>query len=207
MTDEDARAWVSATVPRETEQSLSRFASLVIEANAAQNLIARSTEDHIWSRHIADSLQLLRFLPQTGTICDLGSGPGFPGIPLAIATEARFVLVESRRRRIDFLLHCIAALGLGDRVDVFGGQAERLRHVPFAAITARAFAPLDRLFRTTDHLADRGTRWILPKGRGAAAELAAVRGSWQGNFRIERSLTDADASILIADDVRPGSKE
>jgi 16S rRNA (guanine527-N7)-methyltransferase len=73
-------------------------------------------------------------------------------------------------------------------------------------ISARAFAPLDRLLALAHRFAGRDTIWLLPKGRSAASELEAVRGSWQGMFRIEPSVTDPEAAIIVATGVQPKPK-
>jgi 16S rRNA (guanine527-N7)-methyltransferase len=73
-------------------------------------------------------------------------------------------------------------------------------------ISARAFAPLGRLFALAERFASPGTRWVLPKGRNAKSELEEVRASWQGDFRLEPSLTDPDAQIIVAEQVRRRGK-
>ena len=69
-------------------------------------------------------------------------------------------------------------------------------------ISARAFAPLDRLFEIGQRFAASTTRWVLPKGKNAKSELAAAESLWQGVFRLEPSLTDPDARIIVAEQVR-----
>ncbi len=76
----------------------------------------------------------------------------------------------------------------------------------YAVISARAFAPLERLFDWAERFATPETRWVLPKGRNAKSELEAVRSSWQGDFRVEPSLTDEDAGIIVAQGVRRRAK-
>lgn len=202
MTEEEARAW-TADVPHETVQRLERFAGLVVAENARQNLISAATVPNLWGRHIVDSLQLARLAPEGGRWLDLGSGAGFPGIVIAIG--GRYItLVESRTMRAAFLAQAVAELGLAAHVAIYGGRLERMPTEHFAVITARAFAPLDRLFGMAHRFSTAQTRWLLPKGRGAAAELAAARASWQGSFDIVPSVTDPESGIIVASDVRPG---
>ena len=193
-----------SSVSRETHEQLKQFAALVVEENQRQNLIARSTESEIWERHIEDALQLGRHAPGARSWIDIGSGPGLPGIVLAITTGLPTTLVEPRPLRVVFLRRAISRLAL-DKVDVFLGKAEAARG-PFDAITARAVAKASDLLRMTLHLSHSGTRWVLPKGRTASLELEALESTWQGSFRVEPSLTDPEAEIIIAERVRPRGK-
>ena len=205
MTEDDARAWMSANVPRETLARLEQLAGLILEEMPHQNLIAASTADHIWARHIVDSAQLVPLAPAGAKRwIDLGSGAGFPGIVAALMLPAlHMTLVESRRKRIDFLQHLADALGISDRVTVAGQRLEMLEATSQDVISARAFAPLDRLLPLAHRFSHPETMWLLPKGRSAASELEAASGSWQGEFRIVPSLTDPEAAIIAGSQVQP----
>jgi 16S rRNA (guanine527-N7)-methyltransferase len=207
VSDEEAKAWLEAqlNVSRETLVRLESLVTLVTAESQQQNLIAASTLPTIWDRHIVDSAQLLALAPAgAGSWLDLGSGAGFPGMVVAaIARSMEMVLVESRRKRIDFLTHVAAALGVSDRVTIAGSRLELIETRPFDVISARAFAPLDRLLPLAVRFSTPKTVWLLPKGRGAASELAAARSSWQGEFRIVASVTDPDAAIIVARNVQP----
>lgn len=204
MTEDEARRWLSANfdVPRETWDRLERFVAEVIAENEHQNLISAATIPEIWARHIVDSAQLLRHAP-AGPWIDLGSGPGFPGLVIAAMGDFPVTLVESRRRRADFLARTAERLGIADRVTVIDERLEQIESRPFAAISARAFAPLDRLLPLAARFATPDTIWVLPKGRSAQAELDTARITWQGAFRIEPSVTDPEAGVIVATDVRP----
>ena len=205
MTDAEARAWVGEHVPRETAAGLEQLVAMVLDEMPRQNLIAASTADQIWARHIVDSAQLASLAPADARRwMDLGSGAGFPGIVIALMwPELRMTLVESRRKRIDFLTRVADALGLADRVTIAGQRLEMLEASSEDVISARAFAPLDRLLPLAHRFSTAGTCWLLPKGRSAASELEAVTGSWQGDFRIVPSVTDPDAAIIAASQVQP----
>ncbi|WP_114227500.1 MULTISPECIES: 16S rRNA (guanine(527)-N(7))-methyltransferase RsmG [Sphingomonas] len=185
-------------VSRETFERLERYVALLRGGNEQQNLISASTLDKIWSRHIIDCAQLLRFTPH-GAIADIGSGAGLPGLVIAILSEQPITLIEPRRLRVEFLERCIADLNL-PHVRVFHGKAERLSG-RFDAITARAVASVDKLFAAAHHLSHPETVWVLPKGRNGENELAAAQASWQGRFRTERSITEGDAVIVVASEV------
>ena len=204
MTEQEALDWMAARddVSRETLSALHTLRELVAAENEQQNLIARSTLDQFFARHIVDSVQLLDHCGAPRNWIDLGSGPGFPGLVIALLRPAMpVVLVESRRRRVEFLLHVADRLGLSD-VRVEGSRLEVVTSAPFDAISARAFAPLDRLLPLAHRFSKPYTIWVLPKGRGAANELEAVRTSWQGDFRIVPSVTDPEAAIIVADHVQ-----
>ena len=203
MDEAAARAWVEREydVPRETMARLGAFAALLREENARQNLVSRASLDQLWSRHIADSAQLLRFAPSpAASWIDLGTGAGFPGLIVALLHRGPVTLVEERRLRADFLARAADSLGL--RVEILASKVERLPPRPFDVISARAFAPLARLLDLGTALSTTKTVWLLPKGRNAQSELEALDSSWQGDFRLEPSVTDPEARIIVAEGVR-----
>ncbi|MBA3510430.1 16S rRNA (guanine(527)-N(7))-methyltransferase RsmG [Sphingomonas sp.] len=193
-------------VSRETLALLEAYVERLKSANSTQNLVAESTLDHIWDRHIADSAQLVRFEPRPGASwVDIGSGAGLPGVIIAALVAGPVTLVEPRRLRAEFLEETVSALGLSDRVAIRLAKIEHVRG-PFDAITARAVAPLGRLLGMGLHLAHSGTIWALPKGRSAKSELAEARRSWQCEVRSETSCTDPQATILVLSKVKAKSK-
>lgn len=208
MTEDEARAWLGEIVPRETVDLLEQLIAIVIDEMGRQNLISASTVDHIWARHIVDSAQLLPLAPKKASRwIDLGSGAGFPGMVVAaMRPDMRVTLVESRRKRIDFLGAMAERLGIADRVEVAGSRLETLPTAIYDVISARAFAPIDRLLPLAHRFSQRETVWLLPKGRSAVSELEAAHASWQGSFRIEPSITDSEAAIIVAEHVQPKSK-
>lgn len=210
MTEEEARDWLDRTfsVPRETWDRLERYIAMLLSAMEEQNLIAESTRPHIWARHIVDSAQLLPMTEAAGegAWVDLGSGAGLPAIVVAILSERPIIMIESRRKRVEFLTAVVEELGLS-HATVHGGRVEMAAPMDAAIISARAYAPLPRLFETATHLSTDRTIWVLPKGRNAENELETVRPTWQGVFHVERSLTDPDSAILVAQAVRPRGKK
>lgn len=188
-------------VSRGTSPVLDGYVDLLLEANRSQNLIAASTEDDLWNRHIRDSAQLLRLAPDDfRSWVDIGSGPGLPGLVVAILAERPVTLVEPRAKRVEFLREVIDVLGLGN-VEIIAGTAASVDRT-FDVISARAVAPLDRLFGLTLHLAHDGTRFVFPKGRDAISELEVANRTWQGDIRLEPSLTSDEAGIVVAEHVR-----
>jgi len=209
MTEEQAQDWLRAQGwwDGDAGDRLRQLVALVLEEADRQNLISADSRAQIWARHMVDSAQLLR-LTQAGTSdaghwVDLGTGAGFPGLVIACLRMAPVSLVEMRPLRVAFLERAVRALGL-DHVAVLGSKVEKLAlGSPAAVISARAYAPLDRLLRTAHHLADENTIWLLPKGRNGEKELAIARQQWQAVFHVEQSLTDVDSAIVIARDVTP----
>lgn len=187
-------------VSRETEARLAIYETLLIEENERQNLVSRASLADLRTRHIEDSLQLLEHAPTNAAWLDIGTGPGLPGMVLAIAGVRHITLVEPRRLRTAFLERCVAELGLTN-VTVVTGKVENITG-KFGVITARAVASLDKIFALAERLIATDGQWVLPKGRSAAEELAEARATWQGSFRLEPSRTDPDARILVAEQVR-----
>ncbi len=115
-------------------------------------------------------------------------------------------MVESRRLRVDFLQRAAELLQLPPTTKIICDRVERISPQPFDAISARAFAPLERLLTLAQPFAAPETRWVLPKGRNAYAELEAARKSWHGEFHVEPSLTDPEAGIIVAEGVSARGK-
>jgi 16S rRNA (guanine527-N7)-methyltransferase len=204
MTEDEARAWLRdrLNVSRETFDQLETFIAYLKREAQSQNLIAASTLDHIWARHIVDSAQLLALLPadkQDGSgqkWLDLGSGAGFPGIISGLLSSYHVTLVESRARRIEYLQRAVAMLDLDKNVRVAGMDLARLETEKYEVISARAFAPLPRLLEGAARFSTENSIWLLPKGRNAAREYDEAKQHWALDFQLVPSVTDADAGIL-----------
>lgn len=200
-----AQEWVRERVPRETFRRLELLAAMLREESERQNLVSRQSLDQIWLRHIADSAQLADLVDSPGAAwVDLGTGAGFPGLVVALLHEGPVTLVEERRLRVDFLGRAAAAMQLD--VEIVGTKAERIPPRHFGVISARAFAPLPRLLDLGTAFSTTNTLWLLPKGKNAAQELEALDPSWQGDFRLEPSLTDPQAKIIVATGVHRKAK-
>jgi 16S rRNA (guanine527-N7)-methyltransferase len=189
-------------VPRGTLKRIEAFIVLLERENETQNLVSRASLNEVWNRHVLDSAQLIRFSTSPGADwLDLGTGAGFPGLIIALLHEGPVTLVEERRKRADFLARAAQVLGLENKVVIQPTRIERFESRPFDLISARAFAPIDRLLDVSHSFSTIKTRFILPKGRNARSELEAALASWQGDFRLEQSLTDPDAQIIVAEGV------
>jgi 16S rRNA (guanine527-N7)-methyltransferase len=204
VNEDQARAWLTDTlnVSRETLAQLDHLRELVIAESALQNLVSAATIPHFWTRHIVDSAQLLPLAAeaQPGAWLDLGTGAGFPGMVIAILSNRPIILVESRRKRFEFLREMASALNL-PHVSVHGGRLEALETRSVSVISARAFAPLPQLLEISVRFSRNETLWLLPKGQSAQDELALIDQTWHGKFHVNRSITDENAAILVAQGV------
>lgn len=201
MTEAEARAWLRDRFGDPAYSRLTKFVDMLLKASEGQSLIARSTFESVWSRHIADSAQLVLFAPPHGGWLDVGSGGGLPGIVVATLIDSPITLVEPRRKRAEFLSDVARDLSF-DNVTVVKGKAQTFAG-PAAIITARAVAPLGDVFTWTSNNVSRGTTYLLPRGENAVSDLEIARRAWHGTFHVEQSLTDPAAGIIVASDVRP----
>jgi 16S rRNA (guanine527-N7)-methyltransferase len=200
-----AQRYVEQLATEEALERLNRYVDLLLAENSRQNLISKASEAEVWQRHIADSAQLLEHVPRetypegaAGHWLDLGTGPGLPGLVIAILRpEIPVVVVESRARRVEFLESCKHELGLAN-CRVIGQRLERVEPFPAWIISARAFAPLEKLLRLSAPFSTRGTRYLLPKGRSAAHELEATKPAIRKMFHVKQSLTDPEAGIIVS---------
>ena len=198
-TEEQARAFVAERCSPASFVSLDVFVSELLVEAEHQNLISRSTIDHIWQRHIADSAQLLDHVPRgtEGVWLDLGTGAGFPGIITAMMRpEIPHVLVESRKRRVAWLEGVIERASL-ENCSVMGSRLQLVEPFDAAVISARAFAPLPDLISLSARFSTDRTIWLLPKGRSAEQERDALDSPQRKMFHVKQSLTSRDAAILV----------
>ncbi len=206
MSEAEARRWIADRFGVSRETAVVAFGELLLEEARHQNLIAASTFETLWTRHLLDSAQLVPLAEGAGAGAwlDIGSGPGLPGLVVALLTDRPIVLVEPRAKRVDFLRRASEALGLTARVTLVQGKIEGWSApAPAAVISARAVAALPALLAAARHCASKDTVWLLPKGRNAQSEVEAARAKWQGRFHVEPSLTEMESGIVVARGVQP----
>ena len=185
-------------VSRETLQRLETNAGLLVKWQARINLVGPATLPDLWRRHFLDSAQLLPVLPAAGgTLVDLGSGAGFPGLVLAIMTDWRVHLVDSDQRKSAFLRQVALDCGVLDRVTIHAQRIEQVAGIAADLVTARACAPLGELLELAEpFIGEKGTGLFL-KGAQAEEELTQARRRWTMRLDRRESISDPAGVILI----------
>jgi 16S rRNA (guanine527-N7)-methyltransferase len=186
-------------VSRETSEALERFSSLLARWNRTVNLVSRRDEPLLWDRHITDSLQLVPLMqPLPACAIDLGSGAGFPGLILALATRVPFDLIEADQRKAAFLRE--AARVTDAPVRVHATRIEAAGVAPAPLVTARAVAPLSKLLALAAPLLAPGGQCLFLKGASVQSELTHAATQWHMHVERIPSRTAPDASILRISD-------
>jgi 16S rRNA (guanine527-N7)-methyltransferase len=202
------RALTLTPVSRETAARLDRFVALLLRWQKTTNLIAASTIPVIWTRHIADSLQLIDLAPAAKTWIDVGTGGGFPGLVIACALHGmagrQVHLIESNSKKAAFLREAVAetespAVVHGSRmekfVETFAGRPD--------IVTARAVSPLRLLLGQCSSLLKDGTLGLFPKGQDVEAELTEASKCWKMTADLVPSKTDPKARIVMVRALEP----
>ena len=206
-----ARALALVPVSRETAARLDRFVALLIDWQGRMNLIAASTVPTLWTRHIADSLQLIAIAPQARKWADLGSGGGFPGVPIACAlaeqSSAEVHLIESNKKKAAFLREAVRITGapavvhaerVADFAEGFRGELD--------AVAARALAPLPELLSIAYPLLKRSAQGLFPKGQDVEAELTQATKCWSIQASLVPSRTDPKSRVVVIREAKPKRK-
>jgi 16S rRNA (guanine527-N7)-methyltransferase len=203
MREAQAKAHLAQHVSRETMEDFEKIGQALHQWSKRFNLVAPSTLDEYWSRHVLDSWQLYDLAPkQTGNLplhwLDLGSGAGFPGMILAVLLKdcpgAQLTLIESNGKKCSFLRHCARitqapALVCQARIEAAPAQTA-------GVITARALADLSKLLDLSCRFANEQTTFLFSKGKNAKQELTTARGKWDIEADLLPSITDEHAHIL-----------
>lgn len=205
-----AKALTLVPVSHETESRLDLFVNLFLRWQKAVQLVAPSTLSKLWTRHIADSLQLVALAPEAKVWADLGTGGGFPGLVVAIAIADRpgamVHLVESDTRKAAFLREAVRitqarATVHNERIE---SAAERIG--PVDAVTARALAPMEKQLLLAYPVLSAGARGLFLKGQDVDSELTGAAKSWSIDYSIQPSLTDPGGRIVLVNRALPLGK-
>ena len=203
----DKRAALALTpVSPTVEERLDRYVALLREWQTKTNLVAPSTLPQLWTRHIADSLQLLELAPMAKIWVDLGSGGGFPGVVLACALAetpgVQVHLVERIAKKAAFLREAIRITTspgivhlseIGDIVEKWNG--------PVDCVTARALAPLHQLIGFAAPLVAKGAKALFLKGQDVEAELTESTKYWKIRANLHSSRTGGQGWIVEIDQI------
>ena len=196
-----ARALTLTPVSDDALARLDKYAALLVEWQSRINLVAPSTVPQLWTRHIADSLQLLRHAPDAKIWIDLGSGAGFPGIPIACALAqtpgVEVHLVESNGKKAAFLREAARITGApivvhAERIENFGDSYAGKADV----VTARALAPLSSLLDQAFPFMAEGAIGLFLKGQDVGAELTDSSKRWSVDATKASSVTDPAGCVL-----------
>jgi 16S rRNA (guanine527-N7)-methyltransferase len=185
---------IKQNVSRETFLRLEKFERILLKWNQSINLIAKEDEPCVWERHMMDSLQLLELLPQSPSqIVDFGSGAGFPGVVLAIASNHHFTLVEKNYKRASFLRY--VSRETKTSYEVFDNLLEKYEK-PTDVITARAVMELDRLWSICAPKLPVGGYGLFLKGSSYTEELKRFQCTEQVTIQLIPSLTNPKGAII-----------
>ena len=185
-----------------TDQSIDKLKMFEIEllkANGKHNFISKSTESYIWSRHILDSAQLVKFINfNKGSLSDFGSGAGFPGLVLAIYNQNfnfHVKLYEKSPVKRRFLNEMIGKLKIKASLfsNVFNEKIES------DYITSRAFKKLDKIIQVSREIAKKPHKLLILKGQNAQEEAIKAFKSYKYSYKLETSMTDEKSKIILAD--------
>lgn len=189
-------------VSRETEQRLDAILDTLDSWRGRVNLVGPREWPVIWSRHIADSLQLVDLVRGARHIVDLGSGAGFPGLVLAAALgpDVQLTLVESVGKKCAFLRAAADGAGLG--VDVRQSRIKSVAPFPADAVTARALSALPKLLEYAAPWTENGAFCVFPKGESVEDELTEARKAWSFHVEVTSSRTSSSGRILKLSEIQ-----
>ena len=183
---------------------------LLAKWNAAYNLTAVRDPQEMVTRHLLDSLALLPYV-QGPRVLDIGTGPGLPGIPLAVARpDCSFTLLDANAKKTRFVTQAVGELGLKN-VDVVQARVENYRPVEkFDTLVARAFSSIADMLNNAQHLCAPGGRFLAMKGVYPEEELAAIPAAYAVSEVValkvpglDAALTEARGLIALAEQGRP----
>ena len=197
-------------VSRETLARLDSFVALFSRWQRAVQLVANADLPKLWTRHIADSLQLIELAPRARVWADLGSGGGFPGLVIAIAlgeqTKGFVHLIESDQRKAAFLREAIRKTHAPATVYAERVESAAKRLAPDVdVVTARALAPLPKLLDLAAPFFAKGVLGVFPKGQDVDNELTESTKSWNIETTVVPSRTDPRGRIVIVERASPRS--
>lgn len=202
MSDKAARQALlaGAGVSRETGEMLDLYVAQLRRWQSVKNLVGPATLGEVWTRHIADALQLSALAPEATRWLDLGSGAGIPGLILAIAGRERegfqVDLIESNARKCAFLLETARLTAAPARVHTARIEDAITAYQGVEVVCARALAPLDQLLAWTEPLLKTGTIGLFPKGRDVQSELTEAAQRWRFVYDLVPSRTESEARIV-----------
>ena len=178
-------------------EKLKEFTNLVLKENKNHNLIAKSTENQIWLRHVLDSAQLVKFIDfSCNSMADLGTGAGFPGLVIEIFNKNRAFhvkLYEKSPVKRQFLIRAIKFLGLN--AEVLGDIREE--KIDADIIVCRAFKKFDNVIQVSREIAKKPHKLIILKGQNAHEEINKSFKNKKYTYKLEQSITNINSKIVL----------
>ena len=178
-------------------EKLKKFTKLVLKENQNFNLIAKSTENKIWHRHILDSAQLVKFIDfKLNSVADLGTGAGFPGLVVEIFSENKSFhvkLYEKSPLKRKFLMSAIKELSLN--AEVLGDVRDEL--IDSEIIICRAFKKLDQIIQVSREIAKKPHKLMILKGQNAQEEIKNSFKTKKYPYKLLSSMTNKDSKIIL----------
>ena len=175
------------------------FLNELLKANKKHNFISKSTEKVIWHRHILDSAQLVKFIDfSKGSLSDLGSGAGFPGLILALFNKNKdfhVKLYEKSPVKRAFLKNISEKLSL--KIDILGNVYENSIDTDY--IISRAFKKLEAIIQVSREIAKRSHKLIILKGQNAQEDFKKAFNKEKYDYKLENSITNEESKIIIVD--------
>ena len=187
-------------VSRETKNSFAVFEQLLKKWNSKINLVSPKTIDHFMERHLLDSLQLTQFIKtESGVWLDIGSGGGFPGIPLAIyfkekCPKFKFNFMDSNSKKCFFLEEVCRNLNI--EANVICDRIETAPLISCDYIVSRALAPLNDLLGYSQRHRKFIGKSLFLKGKNIKEEIAAAKCNWSFCYKLHQSLSHEDGKII-----------
>lgn len=181
---------------KQQELKLNIFLEELINHNRHTNLVGKSTLVNPWQSHILDCIQISKFIKnKKSTILDMGTGPGLPGLILAIVGYKKVSLVDSNNKKINFIKNIIKKLDI--KVEVFLNRIEKINNKKYNYLTSRALASLSKLFSYSQNFINKDTVLIFLKGKSVNDEIVEAKQKWDFDSYIKQSRSDERGKILI----------
>ena len=200
MDEEEAKEMLKSNLQftKDDIDKLEKFKNSLLEYNAKYNLISKSTENFIWSRHILDSAQLIKYINFNNTIslADFGSGAGFPGIVLAIFNKnSKFHVKLFEKSSVKRKFLSLVKKNLEINLDIEDNLYNK--EILADIIVCRAFKKLDKIIRISRETIKKPHKIIILKGKNAQQEINNVSLDKNYSYKLENSITDIDSKIII----------
>ncbi len=198
--------YLDSIVSRETYNKLNKYCDFLIEYNKKINLISRSSEELIMSRHIEDSAQIMRFIDKNDKkILDIGSGAGFPGIVMELVKkdlgfEFKLELVEKSIRKCSYLQELCDYLKID--VVIHNDDVKKIKKKDFSTLVSRAFKPLDIFLEILEEAGINFEKILLLKGENHKKEMEQALKHWVINCDQHESITKPGSKVFVINSVQ-----